>query len=145
MQICLTSLKKKKKKETCGMCSECFRQKEKQRDLRLLPPTRLSSASREHHVVSRTLAVSCRCCWKKIFFKNLGSKCHNPDLPVVQQQRRRRRTAFTEPDRCQGLSPHFCLVPHPLSDSLGDFTPRKGGGAFWPTTRSCVGGKPRND
>lgn len=32
------------------MCSECFRQKEKQRDLRLFPPTRLSSASREHHV-----------------------------------------------------------------------------------------------
>ena len=51
------------------MCSECFRQKEKQRDLRLFPPTRLSSASREHHVVCRTLAVSCRCCWKKNFFK----------------------------------------------------------------------------
>ena len=40
------------------MCSECFRQKEKQRDLRMFPPTRLSSASREHHVLCRSLAES---------------------------------------------------------------------------------------
>lgn len=114
--------------------------KRKQRDLRLFPPTRLSSASREHHVVCLdSPGISSRCCWKK----NLGSKCHS-SAPCAA--RKHRNTALAELSRCWALDMGFCSLPHPLSfEPLSNFTQQGTEDTYRSATVRCVGRKPRND